>query len=416
MTQHQRAFSYYRSTRNDFPTLPAKIEREGFIELMDQVHQFLGIGNAAFDTFRRMAMLTRPSDWKEPDREPCCYMAQTEIAKLRHVSPARIRAHESELVKAGLIEKRTAANGARSGFVGCGIYFSNCIARFNEFLAIRKASEAQRAAAARLRGLRSTHKKHIKAAITELRDLGVVSNALEDIEAEYLAWPSSGSLHQMSLSHLSEHERQADALCINCLVLLDNWNNSDARPHDNVRPYIQDTTQNSTYVTCNDRVETWPSGKPSETDPKSFGPTGRALCVEKNDEDGRTAHKSEFLEKLSPARVYHLCSPNMQMYLDARLEGRSIRALHFHDFVAAACIRLPELGISQSAWNAAVDAMGQDSATMCVIITDANTQNPNVPVLNPGGYLRGMTRAQQQGKLNIVGGLIGLTERRKQEE
>ena len=33
-----------------------------------------------------------------------------------------------------------------------------------------------------------------------------------------------------------------------------------------------------------------------------------------------------------------------------------------------------------------------------------------------GGYLRGMTRAFQQGQLNLMGSLIGLSERRRTEQ
>lgn len=99
----------------------------------------------------------------------------------------------------------------------------------------------------------------------------------------------------------------------------------------------------------------------------------------------------------------------MQFYLDGR--GSEPRALTAHDFELAAVSRLHELGINRSAWREACDVMGSALATICLLITDANRFNPDIPVRNPGGYLRGMTRAHQAGELNIVGGLIGLTER-----
>ena len=37
-------------------------------------------------------------------------------------------------------------------------------------------------------------------------------------------------------------------------------------------------------------------------------------------------------------------------------------------------------------------------------------------IISPGGYLRGMTRAFQQGQLNLMGSLIGLTERKRQDQ
>lgn len=37
-------------------------------------------------------------------------------------------------------------------------------------------------------------------------------------------------------------------------------------------------------------------------------------------------------------------------------------------------------------------------------------------IIKPGGYLRGMTRAFQQSQLNLMGSLIGLSERRRTEQ
>jgi hypothetical protein len=37
-------------------------------------------------------------------------------------------------------------------------------------------------------------------------------------------------------------------------------------------------------------------------------------------------------------------------------------------------------------------------------------------IINPGGYLRGMTRAFQQGQLTLIGSLIGLSERNRQDQ
>ena len=60
-------------------------------------------------------------------------------------------------------------------------------------------------------------------------------------------------------------------------------------------------------------------------------------------------------------------------------------------------------------------AMGPDKATACVLIIDAAQDRPEAPVLGPGGYLRGMIRAHQEGELNVMGSLIGLSERRGRE-
>ena len=101
------------------------------------------------------------------------------------------------------------------------------------------------------------------------------------------------------------------------------------------------------------------------------------------------------------------------MHLDVRRYRRD--NLVVHDFVVAAQDRLPELGINISAWHQAVAAMGEEQATMAMLILDASRDRPGLPVRNPGGYLRGMARAAERGDLNIIGSLIGLSERRKDE-
>jgi len=39
--------------------------------------------------------------------------------------------------------------------------------------------------------------------------------------------------------------------------------------------------------------------------------------------------------------------------------------------------------------------------------------HPETPIINPGGVLRAMTQRHAAGKLNIVGSLIGLSERER---
>ena len=126
------------------PILPTGMERDGFVALVDTIAPLLGVGNAALSTFRVMIAMTKPRAFKDGSQEPCCYASQCEIAHKRMVNPSRIRAHERELEAAGLIERRTMANGARSGFAGCGVYFTRAIARVHDFLAMRDQLEVDR--------------------------------------------------------------------------------------------------------------------------------------------------------------------------------------------------------------------------------------------------------------------------------
>ena len=77
----------------------------------------------------RLAALTRPSDWISEDRSPVIYAEAGEVAKMLGLSQPRLRAITVELELAGLIERRTGANGSRSRAAGTGLYLSAAIAR-----------------------------------------------------------------------------------------------------------------------------------------------------------------------------------------------------------------------------------------------------------------------------------------------
>ena len=388
------------------PTLPRGMERDGFVALVDAVASCLGVGAAAMMTFRTMIASTRPSAFKCGVDEPCCYLSQNEIAHKRGVTACRIRQHEAALVRAGLIEKRTMANGARSGFSGCGVFFGAAIARVDEFLSLRDEVEADRRAHARLRGQRSSHKRHLKGILCELVGRHGLTAEVERIHQNFAGWPSGQALHRMSLEELQNHEAEAEALTISASNLL---HETHDRPLENERSYIQDTTQDSNEVPCNDPVDKRSVGKPTRSIFSGPQPGGRGPCLEKHDGAAGEAHKSKFIQNLGCDRLYGLCSEEMKIWLDIERHKRG--RLDLHSFVIAAQKRLPELGIHPSAWEEAVCLLDEDAAMLCVLITDAKVADPEVDILSAGAYLRGMVRAQRTGSLNIMGSLIGLNER-----
>ncbi|MDE4063432.1 replication initiation protein RepC [Phaeobacter gallaeciensis] len=390
------------------PTLPPGMERDGFVALVDAVASSLGVGAAAMMTFRTMIASTRPSAFKRGPDEPCCYLSQNEIARKRGVTACRIREHEKSLVRAGLIEKRTMANGARSGFSGCGIFFGLAIARVDEFLSLRDEIEADRRTHARLRGLRSSHKRHLKGILGELIERQGLTAEVERIQQLFSEWRSGQALNRMSLDELQKHEAEAEALTIAAADLL---TKTLDRPLENERSHIQDTTQDPKEVLCNDPVDTRSVGKPTRSTTIGPQPDGRVHCLEKQDGAVGAAHKSKFIQNLGSDRLYGLCSEEMQMWLDIERSRRG--RLDFYSFVIAAQKRLPELGIHPSAWKEAVRVLDEDAAMLCVLITDAKVADPEVTILSAGGYLRGMIRAHRTRSLNIMGSLIGLNERNR---
>ena len=77
---------------------------------------------------------------------------------------------------------------------------------------------------------------------------------------------------------------------------------------------------------------------------------------------------------------------------------------------------MAEIGTNRNAWEEAIKFMSLQGAILAAIITDAKLTDPKTPVANPGGYLRGMTRAAKDGNLNLISGWMGLIARRSTEE
>ena len=378
--------------RRDHPLLPSLTDgftRGSFLTLVESVAPSLGVSGAAIQTFGRMAEKTRPTDWMSPDLEPICYMAQSEMARAFGRSVARIRAHERELERAGLVERRTRANGSRCGYAGCGIVFTPAIARLEEFRAIRDRLDAERRKAAHLRGRRSAHIRRLKSVVAAIREIDESNETAAALSEVLASWPRADALHRMTPDRLQRHVDEADDACISALEVLEVLEESSGQPPEIERSHIQDTTE--------DRISPCNAGVP-ETPPDGGG-----------NETEEREHENAFVENITPERLYRLCSPDMQFYLDARRERHG--RLRAHDFASVADLRVAELGISKAAWENAIDKMGPALATTCLIVLAAKAADPDIPILSPGGYLRGMTNAHERGQLHIMGSLIGLSER-----
>lgn len=411
MTPFPAARALSRRILPDQPALPQGWQRDPFLHLVERVAPQLGLGRATAHVWTRLAAMTRPGDWTAEDREPFVYAAASELAKILGLSEPRLRCHTAELERAGLIERRTAANGSRSMRSGTGLYFNGAIARFSELLDLDRHLTAMRHRAMHLRGQRSTHRRCLREALEQLHRIAPRHPRVQVIADAFEAWPRSDRLHAMSLEALIAHEAEADALCRSALDLLDNLQESSGQPLETERSHLQDTTQDP-LVSCNASVVDQSAGKPAHANSFSPPPDGVGKNAEKQRDGEGGFVNSEFIAKIGPERLFHLASPDMQLYLSGRASPDRLR---FHDFIWTAERRLPELGIHPSAWREACAQMGPDRATIAMLILDARRSHPDTPIFSAGGYLRGMIRAFQQGHLNLTGSLIGLTERQRQE-
>jgi len=83
----------------------------------------------------------------------------------------------------------------------------------------------------------------------------------------------------------------------------------------------------------------------------------------------------------------------------------------YTDLVNAASRRCHQLGIGRWVWMKARAAMGDTAAAVAVVILDRNRAHPLIPVVNPGGVLRGMTAKAQAGELHLHRSLFAILSR-----
>jgi replication initiation protein RepC len=85
---------------------------------------------------------------------------------------------------------------------------------------------------------------------------------------------------------------------------------------------------------------------------------------------------------------------------------------NWRDFVATAMLVRPMLGVSASAWEEAVDVMGERQAATVV----AAILQRGEAIVSAGGYLRDLTRKAVAGQFTLGPMLMALIGRRKREK
>lgn len=400
---------------SQYPTLELQGGRSALAALVRSVRHLLrpapcaGAINALAD----MIDATRPSDWTSPDTEPCCYMDAAELAIARAIPASTWRRYEVELAASGLIERRTAGNGARSRWKGTGIYFGPLMAQINHFLALKAQADAERREHAHMRGARSMARRHLRLAIEALAELGAPIERIAYYSSERDSWPSAEQLHRMSLPELAAHLSSAQSLMREADMEVENLEKSSGPPPNFDRSHIQVTTQDNN-MSGNASVDNRRAADAAQDEFVAAAPNGASDCREKKYGQARGARNGQFMDRLGPERLYHLASEHMRCQLMAN--GKAPAELTLYDFICAAYDRLPSLGVRTKWWDEWAQIMPEEEIMLCVLITDAKRSDPHTPVISPGGYLQGMIRAHEQGKLNLSGSLIGLNERRRDEE
>ena len=390
-----------------FPSLPQGFSRRDVIALMADIGRDIGLGPRLTDILTRLIGCTEADAWTDPEKEPIFYGRQESFAQKLGISTRQLRTHEKTLLKHGLMERRTAANGSRHGSTGLGLVLTPLIERFTDFLSVREARNERYARMKALKATRSVRWATFRDELARLSAEDLLSDDIQDMIAERETWPRTDTLLSMGEARLSDHIDSATNLCTRLSNWIENHADSSCEPAETFRSFIQEDIQQIHSEECNASVDKRSAGKPAQSDYPAPGPDGPVDCREKELEAETLALQGLFSGRYGLDHAVSLASEDFQFEMKVRSGDRADYA-----FVEAANARIAPLGINITAWAAACDRMGRVPAALCVMLLDANRDHPTAPVMNPGGALRGMIKAHYRGKLNLIGSLIGLHRRR----
>ena len=299
------------------------------------------------------------------------------IRRANGMSPATLRRHLANLVDCVLVIRRDSPNGkrfARKGQGGeveqaYGFDLSPIVARAEEFKelaeAVRAEAKAYRLVRERLTICRRDIVKMIETGIEE----GVPAN-----------WDRVQQTYQ---SIVCQIPRTAPRQVLEAIAadLDDLW----SQVRDALESFVKTKNLNANESQIERHIQ---SSKPDSKSESEIG------FREKNEASGSAEPdniRSLPKRELPLSMVMDAC-PNLAWLLKG---GGEIR--HWRDFLAAAEVARPTLGISPSAWEEARVAMGETQAAIAIAAIYQRVDQIN----SAGGYLRNLTDKAKAGKFSV---------------
>ncbi|UXS43074.1 replication initiation protein RepC (plasmid) [Agrobacterium tumefaciens] len=294
------------------------------------------------------------------------------------MSPATLRRHLANLVDCGLVIRRDSPNGkrfARKGQGGeveqaYGFDLSPIVARAEEFKdlaeAVRAEVKAHRLVRERLTICRRDIVKMIETGIEE----GVPAN-----------W---GRVQQTYQSIVSQIPRTAPRQVLEAIAadLDDLW----SQVRDALESFVKAKNLNANESQVERHIQNSKPDSKSESE-KGYREKDEASGSAADTDNVRSLPKRE----LPLSMVMDAC-PNIAWLLKG---GGEIR--QWRDFLAAAEVARPTLGISPSAWEEARIAMGETQAAITIAAIYQRVDQIN----SAGGYLRNLTDKAKAGKFSV---------------
>ncbi|WP_171238910.1 helix-turn-helix domain-containing protein [Ruegeria sp. HKCCA5763] len=397
--------------------LPEGWNRDRFRQLCVGYAQIRGASAQCIRTLEIIIDMITPCAFRDPSQEPFCYARQETLIAGRGVTDRTIHNHERELEMIGLLERRLGANGARCKRKGLGLFLTPALNLISEMRDADEQSKAEKKEHDELRGDRSRLYRHVKHSLAVFASLPCSPEGLEDMMGELRSWPRADKLKYMSLDGLRSHVQAAHDLWKRIEIYVKKPGEFSGEPEACFGCHIQDQIEEE-ILSCNaDGEVTMPSAEASEPDCSGSGPYGPPHCLESNHPTDTASSKAQKLPQVNNRILYELASPELRMHIDIAGGGDQNSKPSLYAIETGTWSRLSEIGTNICAWHAAIERLTIMGAILAGVITDARLSDPRLPpVVNPGGYLRGMVQADERGELNLISSFMGLLARRAREE
>lgn len=407
----------------EFDGLPQGVKHFDLLHLVKDVGPHVGFTPKMIALLEYYVRFTRESDWQSGGH-PIVYQSQAKTARYFRVSERQIQRLETALFERGALTWDTAGNNKRFGVrseSGELLYASGVdlapLAALREELE-QKKEEIRLADAAWFETKRqiSWYRSRIRSLIAEAANCSGLENVAAEAQHAYngiddhiRTYMDLPYLRDLLKAHLEVHNSLAEAIEAHTPASAEcefkSEITSNMSPTDDKEVAHSYSTNNTQFLKRN-------TSSPLDSQASGGSVMARSEVTPQQPAGGGVS-KEEWMAALATEKariswkqVLAACSERFREKFP-----RTSNTLGWPDIVEAAYSLLPTLGISRSAWIEACMILGRDGAALAVMIIDRKTQDPEKPILNPGGYLRGMTARAKEGKLNLHRSIFGLLKR-----
>lgn len=378
----------------------------------------LGLTSAEKDVLSILFARSKPIDWAGPTTPPIVWPSNREICIETGLSLATVKRCLRRLAERGLIAFCDSADGKRHGhrcpdtnriLRAYGINLAPIAVRLTELKELHRAANEEKVFGNQYRREITRARRSIRMTIDAALEYQLEGSWIEFLESLSLitdgmktASMDLTELEEIRTALVSPKERVDNAF-----LRASNQENMNRKEAQN-EPRITNYNRASSFRTSSELQRV--ANAPQHQDSSAFGANGFSR---------KPVSGFAGSQPLSPSRPAQPegsgsssdseFSLGLVMTACPRMKGFAPGIGGWADLVEAADFACHDLGINQSAWIEAREAMGDIAAATAVALILEKRMAQECG--SPGGYLRAMTSRARKGELHLARSLFGLAER-----